>query len=139
MKLEIEVSEDQLKNLDEDLSTLLSTLSTDDKLKLIEAYLFKKFDEGLYATNFYGSSELTTFGRKLVDGVDKYIGEHIVNEIIDTEGYKNIFDNIMNNMQKIISESISKYVIEHLFMDKGCVQSMINHQIYDIVPQQFRR
>lgn len=66
MKIELEVSAEQLKELDKGLNNLLLNLNEEQQVQLIQGYLNKQFQDLYEKDSYWSNTELTDFGKQLI-------------------------------------------------------------------------
>lgn len=136
MKVELDLSTEQLQELDKGLLDLLKTLNDDQKVQLIKAYLENKMDENLYIKkdSFYSSKELSSFGKEIFDGLQERIKDSITNELFNNEDLQSDLNDIVNRLKKnlyeIVESSISSYIINNLFTHQSDLQQQIQQTIW---------
>ena len=138
MKVELDLSTEQLQELDKGLLDLLKTLNDDQKVQLIKAYLENKMDENLYIKkdSFYSSKELSSFGKEIFDGLQERIKDSITDELFNNEDLQSDLNDIVNRLKKnlygIVESSISSYIINNLFMHQNDLQQQIQQTIWSM-------
>lgn len=138
MKVELDLSTEQLQELDKGLLDLLKTLNDDQKVQLIKAYLENKMDENLYIKkdSFYSSKELSSFGKEIFDGLQERIKDSITNELFNNEDLQLDLNDIVNRLKKnlyeIVESSISSYIINNLFRHQDDLQQQIQQTIWSM-------
>ena len=136
MKVELDLSTEQLQELDKGLLDLLKTLNDDQKVQLIKAYLENKMDENLYIKkdSFYSSKELSSFGKEVFDGLQERIKDSITDRLFDNEDLQSDLNDIVNRLKKnlyeIVESSISSYIINNLFTHQSDLQQQIQQTIW---------
>lgn len=135
MKVELDLSEEQLKGLDEDLTSVLKNLSEEQKISIIQAYLIDKFNKFEYTyTTSWGSKEtkISDFGKQLIDGLQNKIEDSISNKILKDEKLKSFIkdtiDNVEANLQNTIEKAISEYITENLFSNTNKIRYFIQEE-----------
>lgn len=139
MKVELEVSENQLKELDKDLTEFMKNLDDEQKLTLLGEYLQKQC-ENLLFTNSWGNRELTDFGGKLINGLKEQVSNlYIENYFLNNEELKQKLDehlrDVEEHLTETINEAITRYIIQHLFMDTNSLSIMVNNQIREYMKE----
>ena len=138
MKVELDLSTEQLQELDKGLLDLLKTLNDDQKVQLIKAYLENKMDENLYIKkdSFYSSKELSSFGKEIFDGLQERIKDSITDRLFDNEDLQSDLNDIVNRLKKnlyeIVESSISSYIINNLFTHQSDLQQQIQQTIWSM-------
>ena len=135
MKVELDLSEEQLKRLDEDLTSVLKNLSEEQKISIIQAYLIDKFNKFEYTyTTSWGSKEtkISDFGKQLIDGLQNKIEDSISNKILKDEKLKSFIkdtiDNVEANLQNTIEKAISEYITENFFSNTDKIRYFIQEE-----------
>lgn len=135
MKVELDLSEEQLRGLDEDLTSVLKNLSEEQKISIIQAYLIDKFNKFEYTyTTSWGSKEtkISDFGKQLIDGLQNKIEDSISNKILKDEKLKSFIkdtiDNVEANLQNTIEKAISEYITENLFSNTDKIRYFIQEE-----------
>lgn len=137
MKIELDVNEKQLQELDKGLTSLLTSLTKKQQTELIQQYMMQQMDK-LYIQeegNYWqpNKQELTAFGKKLQDSLVQNMGAVMHTEILKHTNTQKIMDEVIthieNNLYQIIQTAITNYIIEHLFSDKNNIESKIQEQI----------
>ena len=136
MKVELELTEQQLKELDNGLNNLLQNLSEKQKLEIVKAYMIKQFD-GIYYEKIdtWGCTrtELTDFGRTLIkelqDKITQAASDKIIEQLLENKEINNCIKLVEKDLPQIIEKSISQYIVDNLFRNKNDLQQ----QIYEII------
>lgn len=130
MKIELDVSAEQLKELDKGLTNLLSTLSEEQQVQLIQGHLNKQFENLYNKSSYYSNTELTDFGKNLIQGLQKQITNSVTDKILEQENVKKEIDEItrdvLNNLPDIIQQSITQYIVNNLFLNKQHIYDIAN-------------
>lgn len=130
MKIELDVSAEQLKELDKGLTNLLSTLSEEQQVQLIQGYLNKQFENLYNKSSYYSNTELTDFGKNLIQGLQGQITNSVTDKILEQENVKKEIDEItqdvLNNLPDIIQQSITHYIVNNLFLNKQNIYDIAN-------------
>ena len=138
MKVELDLSAEQLQELDNGLMNLIKTLSEDQKTEIVKSYLQNKMDENFYSKqdSIYSSKQLSNFGKEVVEGLREKVADSITDDILSNEDLKNkmneIIEYIIRNLQEIIEQSISKYIVDNLFASKYMLDEQIKRTIWDM-------
>lgn len=141
MKVELDLSTEQLSELDKGLSNLLKTLTDEQKTEIVKEYLqnqmsnnFYKKHEGYFSNSY---TELSDFGKKVMDGLQKKVAENITNNLFeDEEITKRIEDTtsrIIKNIDEIITKSLVTYIINNLFRDTNSIQYQIENTVNNML------
>ena len=110
MKVELDLSAEQLQELDNGLMNLIKTLSEDQKTEIVKSYLQNKMDENFYSkqNSIYSSKQLSDFGKEVVEGLREKVANNITDDILSNEDLKNkmneIIEYIIRNLQEIIEQ-----------------------------------
>ena len=132
MKVELELTENQLKDLDKGLEDLLRNLTDEQKIELIKGYMEKTLNNIYYeqTDSFYSSKKLSSFGEEITHGLQDKVKECIADNILQNSNIQEIVDSTVNSLRgqlpRLVQESISRYIIDHLFQSK----EDINQDLY---------
>ena len=130
MKIELEVSAEQLKELDKGLNNLLLNLNEEQQVQLIQGYLNKQFQDLYKKDSYWSNTELTDFGKQLIQGLQEQISKSITDKLLEQENVKKEMDEItqkvLNTLPDIIPKAINEYIVGNLFQNKGEISTMIN-------------
>ena len=136
MKVELNLSTEQLKDLDDNVTNLLNNLTDEQKIEIIKNYINFQFDKLSYThkDNFWGDKkEISEFGRKLITGLQDQITNSVSEEIMNDENLKSFInetiDNVKKDLPNIIETSISKYIVDNLFNSYHDIQEAIRYEI----------
>lgn len=133
MKIELEVSAEQLKELDKGLNNLLLNLNEEQQVQLIQGYLNKQFQDLYKKDSYWSNTELTAFGKELIQGLQGQISKSVTSKLLEQENVKKEIDeitqNVLNNLSDIIQKSITQYIVDNLFSNK--------QDIYDIADTKY--
>ena len=111
MKVELDLSAEQLQELDNGLMNLIKTLSEDQKTEIVKSYLQNKMDENFYSKqdSIYSSKQLSNFGKEVVEGLREKVADNITNDILSnkdlTDKMDEIIEYIIRNLQEIIEQA----------------------------------
>lgn len=140
MKIEIDLSVEQMKDLENDLRGFLHGLSEEQNTAIIQNFLQAQFDTLFYEKKdcgYWGNSSsfvLSDLGKTIIDGLKESVKKAITEELLADENLqKAIHDTVettKNHLTDYIQEGIVKYTINEIFCDK--------HRVMDIVYQNFR-
>ena len=140
MKVELDLSAEQLTLLDTSLKDCLLSLTTKQKTDLLQNYINTQLEsfrvekpyEGYYRSR--PEYEYTDFGKQITDKMSSRIEKAITDKMLSNEELTKYIDevieNVKKNLQETIESSISKYIIEHLFQDKNSLEDEIRNTIY---------
>lgn len=130
MKIELEVSAEQLKELDKGLNNLLLNLNEEQQVQLIQGYLNKQFQDLYKKDSYWSNTELTAFGKELIQGLQEQISKSVTSKLLEQENVKKEMDEItqkvLNTLPDIIPKAINEYIVGNLFQNKGEISTMIN-------------
>lgn len=138
MKVELDLSAEQLQELDNGLMNLIKTLSEDQKTEIVKSYLQNKMDENFYSKqdSIYSSKQLSNFGKEVVEGLREKVADNITDDILSNKDLTDKMDEItkyiIRNLQEIIEQSISKYIVDNLFASKYMLDEQIRRTIWDM-------
>ena len=136
MKVELDLSAEQLQELDNGLMNLIKTLSEDQKTEIVKSYLLNKMDENFYeqTNSFYSSKQLTDFGKTVVDGLREKVADNITNDILSNKDLidkmNEIIEYTTKDLSEIIEKSITKYIVDNLFSNKYMIEEQIRQTIW---------
>ena len=140
MKIEIDLSVEQMKDLENDLRGFLHGLSEEQNTAIIQNFLQAQFDELFYEKKdcgYWGNSSsfvLSDLGKTIIDGLKESVKKAITEELLaDANLQKAIQDTVettKNHLTDYVQEGIVKYTINEIFCDKS--------RVMDIVYQNFR-
>lgn len=136
MKVELDLSAEQLQELDNGLINLIKTLSEDQKTEIVKSYLLNKMDENFYeqTNSFYSSKQLTDFGKTVVDGLREKVADNITNDILSNKDLidkmNEIIEYTTKDLSEIIEKSITKYIVDNLFSNKYMIEEQIRQTIW---------
>lgn len=130
MKIELEVSAEQLKELDKGLNNLLLNLNEEQQVQLIQGYLNKQFQDLYEKDSYWSNTELTDFGKQLIQGLQEQISKSVTSKLLEQENVKKEMDEItqkvLDTLPDIIPKAINEYIVGNLFQNKGKISTMIN-------------
>lgn len=127
MKIELEVDSEQLKLLDSGLKDLLTGLTEEQQVQLLQNYInnqlegFRKRKETTYwrAEPEY---EYTNFGKQVIDGLQDRIQESITQSILDKptvqEYINETIQQVEQKLPEIIEKAIIQYTVDNLVSNK---------------------
>lgn len=131
MKIELEVSAEQLKELDKGLNNLLLNLNEEQQVQLIQGYLNKQFQDLYKKDSYWSNTELTVFGKELIQGLQEQISKSVTSKLLEQENVKKEMDEItqkvLDTLPDIIPKAITEYIVGNLFQNKGEINTMINN------------
>lgn len=131
MKIELEVSAEQLKELDKGLNNLLLNLNEEQQVQLIQGYLNKQFQDLYEEDSYWSNTELTVFGKELIQGLQEQISKSVTSKLLEQENVKKEMDEItqkaLDTLPDIIPKAITEYIVGNLFQNKGEINTMINN------------
>ena len=74
--------------------------------------------------------------KEVVEGLREKVADNITDDILSNEDLKNkmneIIEYIIRNLQEIIEQSISKYIVDNLFASKYMLDEQIRRTIWDM-------
>lgn len=130
MKIELEVSAEQLKELDKGLNNLLLNLNEEQQVQLIQGYLNKQFQDLYEKDSYWSNTKLTAFGKELIQGLQEQISKSVTSKLLEQENVKKEMDEItqkvLDTLPDIIPKAINEYIVGNLFQNKGEISTMIN-------------
>lgn len=132
MKVELDLSTEQLAELDKGLVDLISSLTDEQKSQIVKEYLQNKMDNNFYkkSDGYYSSSTtLSDFGREVIDGLQSKISKNITDSLLQDEEISKRIDDvtkgIVKNLDTIISKSLVEYITNNLFHNQQSIQQQI--------------
>ena len=129
-EIELEVSAEQLKELDKGLNNLLLNLNEEQQVQLIQGYLNKQFQDLYEKDSYWSNTELTDFGKQLIQGLQEQISKSITDKLLEQENVKKEMDEItqkvLDTLPDIIPKAITEYIVGNLFQNRGEINTMIN-------------
>lgn len=138
MKVELDLSAEQLNLLDENLKDCLLSLTDSQKEDIIKNYIntqlesFRKPKQSEYwdSTKY----EYTDFGKQMIDGLRDKLADSIKQTSLENEEVKKCMnetiDWIKKNIKNIIQESISNYIINNIFYNKSELQNIVSNTVW---------
>ena len=127
MKIELDEDSEQLKLLDSGLKDLLTGLTKEQQVQLLQNYInnqlegFRKRKETTYwrAEPEY---EYTDFGKQVIDGLQDRIQEGITQSILDKptvqEYINETIQQVEQKLPEIIEKAIIQYTVDNLVSNK---------------------
>lgn len=141
MKVELDLSAEQLTLLDTSLKDCLLSLTAKQKTELLQNYINTQLESFRVEkkSDYWRSTpeyEYTDFGKQITDKMSDRIEKAITDKMLDNEELTNyineVIANVRKNLQHTIESSISTYIINHMFQDKDSLQSEIMRTIYNM-------
>lgn len=142
MKVELDLSSDQLRYLDNSLTELVKNLTEEQQITILNNYMQTQMENLIIknkSTNFYSSSSSTTLtelGQHLVNGLQARIADAITDKILETEDIKKLMEDytkqVIDNLPSTIMKSINSYVVDQIFLSKDRMQDILTQQSYEL-------
>lgn len=142
MKVELDLSSDQLRYLDNSLTELVKNLTEEQQITILNNYMQTQMESLIIknkSTNFYSSSSSTTLtelGQHLVNGLQARIAGAITDKILETEDIKKLMEDytkqVIDNLPSTIMKSINSYVVDQIFLSKDRMQDILTQQSYEL-------
>lgn len=142
MKVELDLSSDQLRYLDNSLTELVKNLTEEQQITILNNYMQTQMENLIIknkSTNFYSSSSsitLTELGQHLVNGLQARIADAITDKILETEDIKKLMEDytkqVIDNLPSTIMKSINSYVVDQIFLSKDRMQDILTQQSYEL-------
>lgn len=142
MKVELDLSSDQLRYLDNSLTELVKNLTEEQQIMILNNYMQTQMENLIIknkSTNFYSSSSSTTLtelGQHLVNGLQARIADAITDKILETEDIKKLMEDytkqVIDNLPSTIMKSINSYVVDQIFLSKDRMQDILTQQSYEL-------
>lgn len=135
MKVELDLSTEQLNELDKGLANLIETLSDEQKTEIVKSYLNDKMDKGFYrevsgwSHNSY--TELTEFGKKVIDGLKEKVSENITNDLLQNKVLVEKMEDVSNYVEEHISEIVVKSLVTYISTNLFYNRFDVNNQIQE--------
>lgn len=144
MEVKIEMDSTQLQLLDTNLKEFILSLNDEQKTKLVQDYMFSKFDDLFYEKVSYSSDKrLSNFGQSVVKGLQEKINESVLDKIMENPEIQNILDTSINevekNMKDIISNAISEYVLKNLFTRPDEIRAQVFYETKHMIDEERHR
>ena len=132
MRIELEINEEQMKDISEDLKKFLDNLTDEQKLEILKDFCNRQLEESLGVTHsgYYYNNFSDTFAKKMQEGINNGVADIICKRDDFEELLKDKIDRTVKNMGSIIEASITKYIAGHIFMSKDEIMNEINHSVY---------
>jgi hypothetical protein len=136
MKVELDLSTEQLEGLDKSLSEVLLKLTDEQYTQILSEYIRTQFKEmfTVYTTS-WGSKEkkLSDFGKQLLDNLQKNIEAAITKELLADEALQAQLDPIKEDIRKNLGKTVQSAIVEHVmykvFTDKYEIMNNVNNSI----------
>lgn len=142
MKVELDLSSDQLRYLDNSLTELVKNLTEEQQITILNNYMQTQMENLIIknkSTNFYSSSSSTTLtelGQHLVNGLQARVADAITDKILETEDIKKLMEDytkqVIDNLPSTIMKSINSYVVDQIFLSKDRMQDILTQQSYEL-------
>ncbi len=142
MKVELDLSSEQLRYLDNSLTELVKNLTEEQQITILNNYMQTQMENLIIKnknTNFYSSSSSTTLselGQHLVNGLQARIADAITDKILETEDIKKLMEDytkqVIDNLPSTIMKSINSYVVDQIFLSKDRMQDILTQQSYEL-------
>jgi len=146
MKVELDLSSEQLRYLDNSLTELVKNLTEEQQITILNNYMQTQMENLIiknkstnYYSYFYSSSSSTTLtelGQHLVNGLQARIADAITDKILETEDIKKLMEDytkqVIDNLPSTIMKSINSYVVDQIFLSKDRMQDILTQQSYEL-------
>ena len=141
MKIELDLNEEQLKQLDHDLVDVLGNLTDDQKVQLIQGFLTKRLMEvdahpdrgGCFGYYDKNAERWNHFISAVVNGLQEKIVQSITDEILKNDPIRAkvdaATDSTIQNIGEYVCRGIISYVVERVFLRKDEVMHEINNAV----------
>lgn len=142
MKVELDLSSDQLRYLDNSLTELVKNLTEEQQITILNNYMqtqmenlmIKEKSTGYYSSN--SSTTLSELGQHLVNELQQQVAKAITDKVLETEDIKSLIDEytkkIIDTLPSTIIESINQYIVDQIFLSKDRIQDMLMQQSYQL-------
>lgn len=105
-------------------------LNEEQQVQLIQGYLNKQFQDLYEKDSYWSNTELTDFGKQLIQGLQEQISKSITDKLLEQENVKKEMDEItqkvLDTLPDIIPKAITEYIVGNLFQNRGEINTMIN-------------
>lgn len=132
MQVTINITDAQLRDLNSNLENFLDTLTDEQKLEIVKEYLSKELNNIVFSQDYFGK-RLSTFGERIISGLQEQINAAIVSQTLDNpilkEELDKISSNVKNNLEETINKGIIDFVINEVFVNKDKCQNMIYNKM----------
>lgn len=142
MKVELDLSSDQLRYLDNSLTELVKNLTEEQQITILNNYMQTQMENLIIknkSTNFYSSSSSTTLtelGQHLVNELQARIADAITDKILETEDIKKLMEDytkqVIDDLPSTIIKSINSYVVDQIFLSRDRIQDILTQQSYEL-------
>lgn len=142
MKVELDLSSDQLRYLDNSLTELVKNLTEEQQITILNNYMQTQMEnliiknKGISCYSSSSSTTLTELGQHLVNELQTRIAEAITDKVLETEDIKSLIDEytkkVIDTLPSTIIESINQYIVDQIFLSKDRIQDMLMQQSYQL-------
>ena len=139
MKVELDLSAEQLNLLDENLKDCLLSLTDSQKIDIIKNYMDNQLENFREPKrNGWGDTkyEYSDFGKQMIEGLQDKLKDSLQKTALENEEIKNYMNEtiewLKENISKIMQEAISKYIIENLFYNKSELENKVRGVIWSM-------
>lgn len=142
MKVELDLSSDQLRYLDNSLTELVKNLTEEQQITILNNYMQTQMENLIIkdrGINYYSSSSSTTLtelGQHLVNELQARIADAITDKILETEDIKKLMEDytkqVIDNLPSTVIKSINNYVVDQIFLSKDRIQDILTQQSYKL-------
>ena len=123
MKIELDLNEEQLKQLDHDLVDVLGNLTDDQKVQIMTDVLYKRLEKvDVNVSSRWTTPEESRWNRfinEIIKGLQEKLAESITENMLKNEAIQERAQNAINNtvghLEEIIFKGIVEFVIKNVF------------------------
>ena len=147
MKVELDLSVEQLSLLDKSLKDCLLSLTDEQKIQLLQNYIndqLESFREFKTDSTYWGNSTkyvYTDFGKQVIEGLSGKIEKSITKEMLNNKEIKQymneVIEQVKRNLQSSIEKAISDYIVNNLFFNKEDIREEIRITLSKIHNQNY--
>lgn len=144
MKVELDLSTEQLQELDKGLMNLLTSLNDEQKTQIVKEYLNNQMNNNFYkeSSGYYSSSrQLTDFGKEVIDGLKDKVAQNITDDLLQneelTKKIESTTDYVKKNIDEVIIESLVTHIVNNLFNSRNSIQSQIEMTVNSMLNNRF--
>lgn len=134
MKIELDLNEEQLKQLDHDLVDVLGNLTDDQKVQIMTDVLYKRLEKvDVNVSSRWTTPEESRWSRfinEIIKGLQEKLAESITENMLKNEAIQERAQNAINNtvehLEEIIFKGIVEFVIKNVFASYKDMHSVEN-------------
>ena len=137
MKVEIDLSAEQLAYLDRDLTGFIKSMNDEQKLEILKGYMLQNLKFEKSSSSYYNNKQLTEFAQEVVNGLKAKICDSITKDILEDENLKKAMHEVVEDVKKdlgrTIQAGIMEYIISNLFNSKDDIKQTIYPEIWQTI------